>query len=365
MKQVHIEQINVQNYRNFSTLSLDCTKGINIIRGPNGSGKTNILESISLLAPGKGLKSTHFDEICRTGSDNNWQSKFYLNSKLGTAEIAMSHVLKDRSRKISYNGAKIASSELSNLLNVVWLTPQMEDLFLSGANGRRKFLDRIVYNFNNSHAKAILKYEHFMRERNKILSQGYNNSKDSWLDTIEEKMALEAKSIAEARSLAVDLMQKAINSLDTPFPKAHLEISPLSEHEQEWPEFITEYKDLLRLNRQKDSYSGRTNFGVHRSDLLVSYEDKKRQARLCSTGEQKALLISLTLASIELIRHNTETTPIILLDELFVHLDEARKKHLANYIIDSKLQTFITTTDIVGLEELAKISQIIDLSITD
>ncbi len=360
MKQVHIEQINVQNYRNFSALSLDFIKGINIIRGPNGSGKTNILESISLLSPGKGLKSSHFDDVCKTGG-SNWQTQFYLISKLGTAEIATSHSLQSKSRKINYNGSKIASGELPNLLNVIWLTPQMEDLFLGGASNRRRFLDRIVYNFNNSHAKTIAKYEHFMRERNKILSQGSINSSSSWLDTLEEKMTTEAKSIASARSMAVDLMQKTIDSLDTPFPKAHLEITDLCENQQEWSDFAREYASALKINRQKDSYSGRTNFGVHRSDLLVSYQDKEREARLCSTGEQKALLISLTLASIELIRHNTQTTPILLLDELFVHLDDGRKKHLADYVMNSKLQTFITTTDIVGLEELAKISHIIDL----
>lgn len=360
MKQVHIKQINFQNYRNFSDLSMACSEGINIICGPNGSGKTNILESISLLSPGKGLKSAHFDDICKSG-EHVWKSKFALQSKLGVAEIAMSHSLQERSRKLTYNGSKMSSSELPNLLNVVWLTPQMEDLFLGGASARRKFLDRIVYNFDNNHAKVIVKYEHFLRERNKILSQGYSAAESSWLDTLEEKMTAEAKSIEKARKVAVDLMQKSIDSLDTPFPKAHLKLSALIDNQESWDDFSENYKAELKAKRQKDAYSGRANFGVHRSDLLVSYEDKKREARMCSTGEQKALLISLTLASIELIRHNTDSNPIILLDELFVHLDENRKKHLADYIIGSKLQTFITTTDIVGLEELARIACIKNL----
>lgn len=353
MKQVDIKQINFQNYRNFSEFSITCSEGINIICGPNGSGKTNILESISLLSPGKGLKSTNFDDICKTG-ELAWKSAFSLQSKLGVAEVVMSHSLQERSRRLSYNGSKMSSSELSNLLNVVWITPQMEDLFLGGASARRKFLDRIVYNFNNSHAKVIVKYEHFLRERNKVLSQGYRANESSWLDTLEEKITVEAESIEKARSLAVDLMQKSIDSLNTPFPKARLNLSYLREDQASWESFSENYRVALKESRQKDAYSGRANFGVHRSDLLVFYEEKKRPARMCSTGEQKALLISLTLASIELIKHNTDSKPIILLDELFVHLDENRKKHLADYIIGSKLQTFITTTDIVGLEELAK-----------
>ena len=357
MKQVHIKQIDFQNYRNFSELCISCSEGINIICGANGSGKTNILESMSLLSPGKGLKSAHFDDICKSG-EQGWQSKFNLQSKLGIAEISMSHSLQERSRKLSYNGSKMSSSELPNLLNVIWLTPQMEDLFLGGASARRKFLDRIVYNFDNNHAKVIVKYEHFLRERNKVLSQGYSAAESSWLDTLEEKMTEAAELIEKARKLAVDLMQKSIDSLDTPFPKAHLKLSYLHDEQNSWGDFSENYRAELKAKRQKDAYSGRANFGVHRSDLLVSYEDKKREARMCSTGEQKALLISLTLSSIELIRHNTGWAPIILLDELFVHLDDNRKKYLADYIINSKLQTFITTTDIVGLEELANSANI-------
>jgi DNA replication and repair protein RecF len=360
MKKVHLEQINVQNYRNFSELLLDFTNGINIIIGLNGSGKTSILEAISLLSPGKGLKLANFNDVCKSGA-GTWKTEFRLQSKLGKAEITTDFSTKNKLRKISYNGSKIASSELSNLLNVVWLTPQMEDLFLGSSSNRRRFLDRIVYNYDTRHAKALVKYEHFMRERNKILSQKDFMSQYSWLTTLEEKMAIEAKSIEYARQNAMNLMQESIDLLETPFPKAYLEISELFKEQGKIDGFIESYMHILKMNRQKDSYSSRTNFGVHKSDLLVSHKSQERLARICSTGEQKALLISVILASIEFILRNTQTTPIILLDELFVHLDDCKKKHLAEYITSSKLQTFITATDIIGIEQLAKNAHIIDL----
>ncbi len=370
MKKVYLKQINLKNYRNFSKLSLDLNDNVNIIIGPNGSGKTNILESISLLSPGKGLKSSHFNDICQD-STNHWETDFAIQSKLGNAEIITSFSTQDKSRKIAYNGSKMASSEFSNLLNIVWLTPQMEGLFLGGASARRKFLDRIVYNFDSKHAKTIAKYDHFMRERNKILSQSNSSSfqsdnndsldQSSWLETLEKNMAIEAKLIETARRNAINLMQEAIDSLDIPFPKAYLKISDLSENQTSWKDFVAEYALVLKNNRQKDSYSGRANFGVHKSDLIVLHKQHKRQARLCSTGEQKALLISLMLASVEFILRNTDSAPILLLDELFVHLDGVIRNHLAKYIMNSKLQTFITTTDVVGIEQLAKKSYVINL----
>lgn len=360
MKQAYLKKINLKNYRNFLEIGLDFTQAINIIIGPNGSGKTNILESISLLSPGKGLKSAHFNDICKSGA-NSWETEFCAQSKLGSAEIATSFSVQDRSRKITYNGSAISSGELSNLLNIVWLTPQMEDLFLSGPGHRRKFLDRIVYNFDSNHAKNITKYEHFVRERNKVLLDRDFMSQSSWLTSLEEKISIEAKSIEDARQNAMSLMQEAIDSLDTPFPKAYLQISDLFEEHGDCTDFIQKYRDILAANRQKDSYSGRANFGVHKSDLIVTHKDQQRQARFCSTGEQKALLISVVLASIEFILINTKATPILLLDELFVHLDDIRKKYLAEYIIGSNLQTFITTTDIIGIEELAANANIIEL----
>ena len=250
MKPVYLEQLSIENYRNFSEWSIEFDKGINIIVGPNGSGKTNILESISYLSPGKGLKSAHFDEV-RKHEEQKWSTNFKLKSKLGVAEIISSYTQNDRSRKMLYNGSKISGSELSNLLNVIWLTPQMEGLFLGSSSARRKFLDRIVYSFNSNHAKNIAKYDHYMRERNKSLANGDLNSQDSWLGTLEEKMAQEALKIANSREEAISLMQDAIDSLKTEFPKADLSITSLFESEEQWDSFEISYMQVLKEDRPK------------------------------------------------------------------------------------------------------------------
>jgi DNA replication and repair protein RecF len=360
MKTVYLERINAENYRNFSNIAIEFKNGINIIIGSNGSGKTNILESISLLSPGKGLKSAHFNDV-RKHDTLKWTTNFKLKSKLGVAEIVSLYSKGERSRKILYNGSKISGNELSNLLNVMWLTPQMEGLFLGSSTARRKFLDRIVFSFDANHAKNIAKYDYYMRERNKSLVTGNLNSQDSWLSTLEHKMAESAEIIANARKKIVELMQDSINGLDTEFPKAELFVTEIFDSKEHWNDFILNYMNKLKGARQKDFYSGRANFGVHKADLNVFHKEKSQPAKLCSTGEQKALLISIVLSSIDSVVKNTQTTPILLLDELFVHLDGSRKNHLAEYIMQSKLQTFITSTDIVGIEYLAANAHIIEL----
>lgn len=360
MKNTYLEYLSIVAFRNLSELSLSIPNGVNLIVGPNGSGKTSILESVSLLSPGKGLKSANFDDICKYG-EAAWETRFKLQSKLGVAEIITNFQMKERSRKISYNGSKIPSTELTNFLNVIWVTPQMEGIFAASPSIRRRFLDRIVYNFAPQHAKNLYKYEHFIRERNKTLALGSGASQSSWLELIEDKITQEAIAIDKSRREAIVLMQNSIDSLKTNFPKANLELSKLFKEEKPGISRSDLYKEELFNSRAKDSYAGRATFGVHTSDFIVNHRAKQRLARLCSTGEQKALLISIILSSIESILKSTEFLPILLLDELFVHLDEERRIQLSDYITSTKLQTLITTTDIIGIEYLSLKSNIIEL----
>lgn len=360
IENVYLKSFSLANFRNLSELFLNVSNGVNIIVGPNGSGKTSILESISLLSPGKGLKAANFDDMCKYGEDS-WETRFKLNSKLGAAEIITNFRMQEKSRKISYNGSKISSTELTNFLNVIWVTPQMEGIFSTSPSIRRRFLDRIVYNFDPQYAKRLSKYEHYVRERNKVLAQRGWESETSWLGVIEDKITEEAIAINNARQEAIDLMQKSINCLATDFPKANLKLSKLFSEQRDELSTSDCYKEELLNNRAKDSYLGRASFGIHRSDFVVTHQVKQRLARLCSTGEQKALLISIILSSIDSILKSTNFVPILLLDELFVHLDEERREQLSEYITSTKLQTFITTTDIIGIEYLALKSNIIEL----
>ena len=360
MKDIYLERILLDNYRNFAALSLHVTNGSNIIIGENGSGKTNILESISLLSAGKGLKSANFNDVCRYDNDY-WHTKFNLYSKLGAAELITNFHANGKTRTINYNGSKISSSELANLLNLIWITPQMEGLFTGAASVRRKFLDRLTYNFNAKHANNLSKYEYFMRERSKVLSQRDWQSQQDWLSILENKMIDEALCIEQSRQNAVRCLQKAINDINTDFPKANLLLSSLFEQKNQENDIRDAYQATLCQNREKDSYSTRTSFGVHRSDLLVMHYNKKQPAKICSTGEQKAMLVSIILSAVEAVAQQTQSTPILLLDEIFIHLDQVRQKQLEDYIISTKLQTFITATDIVGIETLAKKSNIIAL----
>ncbi len=355
---VYLEQLNLLNYRNFKELELVFDNNIVVILGENGSGKTNILEAISLFTPGRGLRGVKYDEISRDYKDN-WSSKIYLQSKLGKALLESSFFMDRNSRIIEYNGSKIRNLELTNLVNIIWLTPQMDGIFLSSASERRRFLDRIVYNFYQEHAGNINKYDHLVSERLKLLTQTSFDANESWLKILEVKIADLALKISKLRSDVVVFLQEAIAVVDVPFPKAELSLSLLFEKEIGDEEFLEVYAINLYKNRQKDKITKRTNFSVNKQELIVIHREKKQLAKFCSTGEQKALLISILVGQIEANKAITKAAPVLLLDEFFVHLDDKRKDSLAEYIINSKLQTFITATDIAGLDRVAQIAQII------
>ena len=355
---VYIEKLSLSNYRNFRELDLVFNNNIIVIIGENGSGKTNILESISLLTPGRGLRGAKYDEISRDNQEN-WSSSVYLQSKIGKALLESNFLINVNSRTIEYNGTKIRSSELSNLANIIWLTPQMDGIFLSSASDRRRFLDRIVYNFYSDHASNINKYDYLVSERLKLLLQTSSGFDVSWLKILEAKIANLALKISGLRSNVVSFLQESIAIVDAPFPKAKLSVNLLFEREVEDEEFLDKYTVNLNKNRQKDRITKRTSFGINKQELIVEHKEKGQLAKFCSTGEQKALLISILLGQIEANKIIAKTTPILLLDELFVHLDDIRKDSLTEYIINSRLQTFITATDMSGLDKIADIAQII------
>ena len=326
-----IDELSLYQYRNFKELNIKLAPSAVLIIGDNGVGKTNILESVSMLSPGRGLRGAKLEDICQVGS-NNWHIKARVQSNLGLAEISTSYDREQSRRHIDFNGSKTPSAELTKLLKIIWLTPQMNGLFLGSSSDRRKFFDRIVYCFYPAHASIINKYEYYLRERQKILQ--LPSIDYSWLRIIEEKLAQSALSLIHNRKKTLVLLQEALDSLTNLFPRATLEVSALDDEALE---------EKFYKMREQDKITGRNNFGPHRSDLVVYHGSML--ASQSSTGEQKAMLISITIAQIIAVQKLSATTPILLLDEIFVHLDETRRKYLVEFLVASGSQVWITSTE--------------------
>lgn len=329
-----INELSLLHYRNLSALDISVNSSPVLIIGDNGAGKTNILEAISMLSPGRGLRGAKLDEIYSHHS-SSWRVDARVQTKLGPSQISTSYSGESNKRLVEFNGSKIANAELAGLLKIIWLTPQMEGLFLGGSSDRRRFLDRMVYCFHPEHASVVNKYDYYLRERIKILQMPSVDY--SWLEIIEEKLSAEASSIMHRRKNTLDILSDALDKLDSPFPKARLGITGNEFHSNEW------MQERLRESRELDRLSKRSNFGPHRSDLLVYYGEIAAHQR--STGEQKAMLISMTIAQVLATQEHGAVKPILLLDEIFVHLDEVRREYLAEFLANSGSQIWVTSTE--------------------
>jgi DNA replication and repair protein RecF len=361
MKNLYIKSLALHNYRNLQQYELTADVKPIIIIGANGSGKTNILEAISLIFPGRGLRHAKFEEICSYGQ-RYWKAKYHLEGKLGTTQIESNFLLDTNKRSILFNGGKIKGNELSKLTNIIWLTPQMDGIFLDSPKIRRKFLDRIVYSFEEDHAGKITKYEHYLQERAKILKEHFNDK--LWLKITEERLASLALEIARARISILKSLQEVIDVLVNPFPKANLFLEGEIENhiiDKDDSESIDFILKNFEEARERDQISGKSTFGVHKTEFVVNHAAKNLQAKFCSTGEQKALLIAIILAQINLIIKVSSIKPIILLDEVFVHLDDLRKNYLIQFFKNIDAQVWITATDTRGIEEMLDSAILINL----
>jgi DNA replication and repair protein RecF len=352
-----LEELKLTSYRNFYNFSLNTESKPVIILGQNGVGKTNILESISLLFPGKGLKNTKFDDICPKGNDfveNYWKVEAKISNPLGNIALS-SFYNRDTDgskRSVFFNGSKITNAELARVNSVIWLTPQMDYIFIAPSSDRRKFFDRMVYTFDPEHSSRINKYEYYVRER-AILLQGSKNPQ--WLNLLEEKIAETSVAIAFARLQTLHALQESINFFESEFIKAQISLDgDLESIAENFTALELEnlVKEKLFNNRDIDSQTKRTNFGSHRTDLIAFHPLTRKPASICSTGEQKSLLISIILAEIYAKSKWTSTLPIVLLDEVTVHLDSIRRKSLIDHLIATKAQFWITANNIEQIGEL-------------
>lgn len=336
------------------------------ITGENGAGKTNLLEAVSLLSPGRGLRGAAYAEIARQGGAGGWAVAATVETLDGPVRIGTGiegGAEPARSRAVRVDGeAAGGASALARLVRVVWLTPAMDRLFLEGASERRHFVDRLVMGFDPAHGTRVNAYERALRERNRLLADGVMD--EAWLSGLEAQMAEHGVAVAAARVETLARLRGAIEAAsETHFPRAKIALEGVLEDavgEKAAVDVEDEFARRLAAARPRDAAAGRTLEGPHRSDLLVRYQAKDREARLCSTGEQKALLIGIVLANARLLAA-ARTSPLLLLDEVAAHLDEGRRRALFDEILALGLQAFMTGTDETLFSALGRNAQFLEV----
>ena len=327
-----IIRLSLTNFRNHGDALVEAAPGFVLLSGPNGAGKTNILEAVSLLAPGRGLRQVPIAEMAQSDGPGSFSVAARLDdaTDIGTGTVAAAP---DR-RQVRINGAPAAVNSLGERLAVLWLTPAMDRLFAESAGGRRRFLDRLTLALEPGHAHHAARYEAAMRARNKLLAEP--QADPDWLTALEAQMAEHGAALGEARARTVEALTAAMADLpDDDFPRGALAL-------EGW--IGRELQGILRASRARDTAAGRTTEGPHRQDLAVTHVAKAQPASRGSTGEQKALLLGLVLAHAELVAEKRGAAPVLLLDEVAAHLDPGRRAALYDRL-EGRGQVWMTATE--------------------
>jgi DNA replication and repair protein RecF len=360
---VFLSRLSLTDFRSYRDAVMAVGPGLVVLTGENGAGKTNILEAVSLFSPGRGLRGAALSEMARTGGAGGFAVAARLQPLLllpegnrgagrypgsagdmpdtaaplegstdvgtGTAPAAPER------RQVRINGAPTSATSLGEWLSILWLTPAMDRLFQEGASGRRRFLDRLVLALVPGHAVHAARYEAAMRARNKLLAEDGPHD-EAWLGALEARMAEHGAALAEARRATVTaLAERLAEAPQGPFARAELSLYGNDE---------TAELALARA-RARDAAAGRALAGPHRADLEVTHLGKEQPAARCSTGEQKALLLSIVLAHADLVATRTERRPILLLDEIAAHLDPSRRAALFDRLAHAGGQVWMTGTE--------------------
>ncbi|APG45467.1 DNA replication/repair protein RecF [Phaeobacter porticola] len=323
------------------------------IHGANGAGKTNILEAVSLFSPGRGLRRASAADMARRPEALGWKLKGQLTAARQIYEVE-TWSEEGKARQVRIDNKAASQIDLGQICRVVWLIPAMDRLWIEAAEGRRRFLDRIVLSFDPGHAEASLAYEKAMRERNRLLKDQVRDA--GWYKVLETQMADAGHRIHAARTAAVDRLQLAQAEAETAFPTAELE---LIQSDGGLPDNADDLREALAEGRFRDLVAGRTLLGPHRTDLLGTFAAKGLPARDCSTGEQKALLVSLILANARALIAAGGASPILLLDEVSAHLDVSRRAALYHEIVTLGAQAWMTGTGPELFDELGAQAQML------
>ncbi|MBS0184995.1 MAG: DNA replication/repair protein RecF [Proteobacteria bacterium] len=354
---IRLKNLTLTQFRCYSSLKLLFEERIIIFTGPNGAGKTNILEAISFLNPGRGLRQAKLLDLLKIPSQSAESSLGWVisacltlprgNCQIGTGLAVPIKEGETEKRLIRVDGVDLNSqNQLEKILSVLWMTPAMDRLLSEGPSQRRKLLDKFISSIDPEHSKRLYRYEYALRERSRLLKENRNDP--LWLGALEEKMALEGVALTASRQEMIELLMSSMNSHRESFPTAFLilkgEIEKLLKCSSAL-EVEEVFKQRLKDARAYDRISGGASLGPHLSDLDITHVQKNISISLCSTGEQKVLLISLILAHLRIHALRRKETPLLLLDEGMVHLDTIRREALFEELDSLNVQTFFTGTD--------------------
>ena len=356
MTAAFVHRLTLTNFRSYHAAQISLERaGPVVLIGANGAGKTNLIEAISLLAPGRGLRRATMEELAFSEGDGGWAVSAEIEGMLGLTTLgtgidppAGEDVVSTRKCRIDRESVGSATA-FADHVRVVWLTPAMDPLFNGPASERRRFLDRLVLAVDAQHSSRVAALERSLRSRNRLLEDAHCDP--HWLDAIEHETAEVAVAVAAARSETVNRLSGALTAARSSAPEfPHAEIALNGWMEQLLPahnarEIEDRYRALLKDNRARDAAAGRTLDGPHLSDLAVTHAGKGIPARDASTGEQKALLIRLVLAHARLIKEMTGCAPLLLLDEVVAHLDPARRTALYDALAALGAQVWMTGAD--------------------
>ena len=369
-----VRQLRLSDFRNYRQLRLDCGLEPVVLVGANGAGKTNLLEALSFLAPGRGLRRARLDEVCHrprsAGNDDAPATSWAVAATLDTPDgrVAIGTGLEPARnegglpRRVVRIDGRTAPSQtaLGRHVAAVWLTPQLDRLFLDGASERRRFLDRLVTALHPEHAGDVAAYENALRQRARLLGEG--NRDPHWFTALEDTMARHGVALAAARADTVQRLDAAARLGVGPFPRASL---AMAGEVDGWLATMAalDAEDRLRgelaAARLRDADAGTTSCGPHRSDLAVRHLDLDLPAAEGSTGQQKAVLVSIALAHARLVALSRSRPPLLLLDEIAAHLDAERRVALFDEVVALGVQSWMTGTDAELFAPLAGRAQIL------
>jgi DNA replication and repair protein RecF len=353
-----VRRLTLTDFRSYRTLRLEIDRRPVVLTGPNGAGKTNLLEAISYLVPGRGLRGARLAEIDRQGG-GPWAVAARLDGRGGPADVGTGRTPEAERRVVRIDGEPVPTqAALAEVASALWLTPAMDRLFLEGAAGRRRFLDRLVLASDPAHARAAADYGHALRERARLLRSG--RAEPAWLGALERRAAGAGVAIAAARRQLIKGLRAALARDPGRFPRPELAVDGEVEGWlDELPALEAEARlaETLAGCRALDAESGTTAVGPHRSDLVVADLATGRHARDCSTGQQKALLISIVLAQARLRAAESAPLPLLLLDEVAAHLDARRRADLFEELCSLGAQAWLSGTDAALFASLGERAQ--------